>query len=90
MSAIQADAKIPAGVRQVCEVLQVSSSGYYAWRTRPESAREKRDRELMAEVRKNRIACQSVEPGSSANYGPINVEAADRADSGPPTSERNE
>ncbi len=34
------------------EVLKVSRSGYYAWRTRPESARVKRDRELLPQIRR--------------------------------------
>ena len=36
----------------MCRLLEVSVSGYYAWRTRPESARAKRDRALIAEIRR--------------------------------------
>ncbi len=39
-------------VRMMCRLLRVSASGYYAWRTRPESSRTKSDRRLMAEVRR--------------------------------------
>ena len=39
-------------VRMMCCLLAVSASGYYAWRTRPESSRLKSDRELMAEIRR--------------------------------------
>lgn len=35
----------------MCEVLEVSRSGYYAWQRRPESARSVRRRELVAEMR---------------------------------------
>ena len=35
-----------------CRLLQVSRSGYYTWRTREDSARVKRDRELAPLVRK--------------------------------------
>ena len=35
----------------ICEVLDVSRSGYYAWRSRPESKRCRRQRELVAEIR---------------------------------------
>ncbi len=36
----------------MCEVLEVSRSGFYAWRSRPESGRSKYHRELVAEVRR--------------------------------------
>ena len=35
----------------MCEVLEVSRSGFYAWRTRTESQRSKRHRELIKEIR---------------------------------------
>jgi putative transposase len=38
-------------VKVMCEVLDVSRSGYYAWQQRPESARSIRQRELVAEMR---------------------------------------
>lgn len=34
-----------------CDTLSVSESGYYAWRTRPESAREQEDAVLLARIR---------------------------------------
>jgi putative transposase len=39
-------------IRMMCRVLRVSKSGYYAWRTRPESARAKTDRELTRVIRR--------------------------------------
>lgn len=39
-------------VRLVCRVLEASSSGFYAWRTRPESTRAAGDRPLLADVRR--------------------------------------
>jgi putative transposase len=36
----------------MCRVLNVSKSGYYAWRTRPESTRAKTDRELTRVIRR--------------------------------------
>jgi putative transposase len=38
-------------VTVMCEVLEVSRSGYYAWEQRPESARSVRQRELVSEMR---------------------------------------
>ena len=35
----------------MCEVLEVSRSGFYAWLSRPESERSKRHRELLEEIR---------------------------------------
>ncbi len=35
----------------ICKVLEVSPSGYYAWRIRPESARSRADRLLKKEIR---------------------------------------
>ena len=35
----------------MCDVLEVSSSGYYAWRGRPESRRSREDRELKSKIR---------------------------------------
>ena len=36
----------------MCEVLEVSRSGFYAWRSRPESQRSKHQQDLVAEMRK--------------------------------------
>ncbi len=35
----------------MCKVLEVSRSGFYAWRSRPESERSQRHRELVSEMR---------------------------------------
>ena len=39
-------------IRRMCDALQVSHSGYYGWRVRPESKRSQQDRVLIAEIRK--------------------------------------
>ena len=39
-------------VRVLCAALEVSASGYYAWRGRPESARAAVNRDLLADVRR--------------------------------------
>lgn len=38
-------------VKMLCDVLEVSRSGYYAWRSRPESQRAARDRCLLVHVK---------------------------------------
>ena len=40
------------GVTRMCWVLGVRRSGYYAWRTRPESGRAKADQQLVTEIRR--------------------------------------
>jgi putative transposase len=49
-------------VRVMCAVFDVSASGYYAWRQRPESGRAAADRELLTEVRR-------VHANSRRRYG---------------------
>lgn len=56
-------------VRVMCAVLEVSASGYYAWRERPESRRAAADRELLTEVRR-------VHANSRRRYGSPRVHAA--------------
>jgi hypothetical protein len=43
-------------LRRVCTLLEVSASGYCAWRTRPPSAREAEDAELSIEVERVHLA----------------------------------
>ena len=38
-------------IQMMCQAMKVSTSGYYAWRTRPESRRKRYDRELMQAIR---------------------------------------
>ena len=56
-------------VRVMCAVLEVSASGYYAWRERPESRRAAADRKLLTEVRR-------VHANSRRRYGSPRVHAA--------------
>ena len=60
-------------VRLVCRVLQVSPSGYYGWRSRPESARSAADRHLLEDVRR-------IHAGHHGRYGSPRVHAALRAE----------
>jgi putative transposase len=49
---------------RLCAVLSVSRSGYYAWRTRPESCRAHTDRALLA-------AIQRVHAQTRGRYGVV-------------------
>ena len=61
-------------VRVMCEVLEVSPAGYYAWLGRPErSGRAAADRELLGEIRR-------IHAGSRGRYGSPRVHAALRAE----------
>lgn len=60
-------------VRLMCRVLEVSPSGYYAWRSRPESARSTANRRLLDDVRR----LQSRHQG---RYGSPRMHAALRAE----------
>jgi putative transposase len=60
-------------VRTMCAVLEVSHSGYYAWRDRPDSARDVADRDLAADIRR-------VHADNRAVYGSPRVHAALRAE----------
>jgi len=57
------------GVSRLCRVLGVSRSGYYAWRTRPVSRREREDRRLGIELR-------STFRASRQTYGSVRLQQA--------------
>jgi putative transposase len=59
-------------VRALCAVLEVSASGYYAWRDRPDSARTRADRALAADIR--------THADNRAVYGSPRVHAALRGE----------
>jgi len=56
----------------MCGVLQVSPSGYYAWRARPENKRAAENRMLLDEIR-------TAHAASGGRYGSPRVHAALRA-----------
>jgi transposase InsO family protein len=60
-------------VRVMCAVLEVSASGYYAWRCRPESARARGNRVLIDAIRR-------VHADSRRRYGSPRVHAALQAE----------
>ncbi|MGR0185109.1 hypothetical protein [Azospirillum aestuarii] len=45
------DCRADYPVRVLCAALDVSPSGYYAWRSRPESPRKVANRQLLADIR---------------------------------------
>ena len=55
-------------VATMARVLDVSTSGYYAWRQRPPSARSQADAELTARV-------QEIHAGSRGTYGAPRIHA---------------
>ena len=56
-------------VRVMCSVLEVSASGYYAWRHRPESIRSQANQVLLGDIRR-------VHADSRRRYGSPRVHAA--------------
>jgi hypothetical protein len=56
-------------VRAMCAVLEVSASGYYAWRGRPESVRAAANRDLAEDIRR-------IHADSRERYGSPRVRAA--------------
>ena len=59
----------------MCRVLEVSTSGYYAWRSRPESARSAANRKLLGDVRR-------LHGEHHGRYGSPRMHAALRAEGG--------
>ena len=55
-------------IATMCRVLDVSPSGYYAWRKRPLSARARTDVELTAQI-------EAIERDSRGTYGAPRVHA---------------
>src|ERR1051325_5768851 len=60
-------------VRVICDALSVSPSGFYAWRSRPESPRKIANRELLVDIR--RVHAQHRE-----RYGAPRIHAELRAE----------
>jgi putative transposase len=56
-------------VRRMCQVLGVSSSGYYDWRKRPPSQRQQANERLLAAIRREHAA-------SRGTYGSPRIQAA--------------
>ncbi|WP_246682834.1 IS3 family transposase [Methylobacterium sp. WL9] len=63
----------PKPVRLMCRVLEVSHSGYYDWRSRPESARSASNGRLLDDVRR-------IHAGHHRRYGSPRVHAALQAE----------
>ena len=62
-------------IRLMCRVIEVSASGYYAWRSRPQSARAALNRALLADVRR-------LHAEHRGRYGSPRMHAALRAEGG--------
>jgi len=59
-------------VRVMCDALTVSPSGFYAWRSRPESPRKIANRELLADI-------QRVHAQHRERYGAPRIHICQRA-----------
>jgi len=59
-------------VHELCRVLGLSTAGYYAWRSRPESKRASEERALLDDIRR-------AHEGSGGRYGSPRVHATLRA-----------
>jgi putative transposase len=46
------DRRVDYPVRVLCDALEVSPAGYYAWRVRPESRRSVANRELIDDIKR--------------------------------------
>ncbi len=68
-------------VRVMCDALSVSPSGFYAWRSRPESPRKIANRELLVDIR--RVHAQHRE-----RYGSPRIHAELRAEGHPISRKR--
>src|SRR3954454_6963090 len=60
-------------VRVMCDALSVSPSGFYAWRSQPESARKIANRELLVDIRR-------VHAEHRGRYGAPRIHAELRAE----------
>ena len=60
-------------VRVMCDALSVSPSGYYAWRSRPESPRKSANRVLLDDI-------QRIHARHRERYGAPRIHAALRAE----------
>ena len=60
-------------IRTMARILKVSASGYYAWRSRPASARATADADLTRHIR-------TIHAGSHGTYGAPRVHAELKAD----------
>ena len=80
-------------VRVMCKALSVSPSGYYAWRSRPDSPRQIADRALLVDIRRvhaqhrerygaPRICAQLRAEGASSQYAADNQELGNQDQSG--------
>src|ERR1700679_2228754 len=56
-------------IHALCRVMGVSTAGYYAWRSRPDSKRAAEDRTLLADIRQ-------VHSASGNRYGSPRIHAA--------------
>ena len=63
-------------VRVICDALSVSPSGFYAWRSRPESPRKIANRELLVDIRRVHAQHRMAHRAFTPNYAPKDMASA--------------
>jgi hypothetical protein len=73
-------------VSRMCQVLQISRSGYYDWQGRGESPRSQRDQVLLKEIRKiheqTKEATERLRPGRRYDRQALTVASTEWLDYG--------
>ena len=72
------------GVKQMCQVLGVSRSGYYAWRSRPDSRRAQANQRLLVQIREEYQLSQKDLWQPTHSCGPATERRESAAGSGSP------
>ena len=70
-------------IQLLCEVLEVSRSGFYAWRSRPKSARKNSDEQLAVVIAATHVASESDACGAELRAAELRELVDERASADP-------